>query len=50
VPGIDPKTITDYQLSADVVMHPGMMDDINPLAFDASALSDFLINQVDAPK
>lgn len=45
----DLKTATDYQLSADIVMHKGMVDDISPLAFDAGALSDYLINQVEAP-
>jgi len=40
----------DYQLSADLVMHKGMMDDVSPLAFDAGAVSDYLINQVEAPK
>jgi len=39
----------DYELSADVVMHKGMLDDIDPLAFDAGAVSDYLINQVEAP-
>jgi hypothetical protein len=46
----DPKAVTDYQLSADIVMHKGMVDDVSPLAFDAGALSDYLINQVEAPK
>ncbi|HEX2759528.1 MAG TPA: hypothetical protein VHM27_03395, partial [Rhizomicrobium sp.] len=46
----DGKSITDYELSADIVMRKGMVDDINPLAFDAGALSDYLINQVEAPK
>ncbi len=40
----------DYQLSADIVMHKGMVDDVSPLAFDAGAVSDYLINQVEAPK
>jgi hypothetical protein len=40
----------DYQLSADIMMHKGMVDDVNPLAFDAGATSDYLINQVEAPK
>jgi hypothetical protein len=40
----------DYELSADVVMHKGMVDDANPLAFDAGAVSDYLVNQVEAPK
>ena len=46
----DLKTATDYQLSADIVMHKGMVDDVSPLAFDASAVSDYLINQVEAPE
>lgn len=45
----DLKTATDYQLSADIVTHKGMVDDVNPLAFDAGAVSDYLINQVEAP-
>lgn len=40
----------DYEVSADIVMHKGMVDDVSPLAFDAGALSDYLINQVEAPK
>jgi hypothetical protein len=39
----------DYEVSADIVMHKGMVDDVNPLAFDASAVSDYLINQVAPP-
>jgi hypothetical protein len=46
----DPKAVTDYQLSADIVMKKGMLDDVSPLAFDAGALSDYLVNQVEAPK
>lgn len=49
-PALDAKSVTDYQLSADIVMHKGMVDDVSPLAFDAGALSDYLINQVEAPK
>lgn len=48
--GMDPKTVTDYQVSADIVLHKGMVADDHPLAFDASAVSDFLINQVSPPK
>jgi hypothetical protein len=40
----------DYEVSADIVMHKGMVDDASPLAFDAGALSDYLVNQVEAPK
>jgi hypothetical protein len=47
--GKDPKTISDFELSADIVMHKGTMDD-NPLAFEADAVSDFLINQVSPPE
>ena len=39
----------DYEVSADIVMHKGMVEDFNPLAFDAGAVSDYLINQVEAP-
>jgi|SRR5665213_1237692 len=49
-PFADLKSATDYQLSADIVMHKGMVDDVNPLAFDAGAVSDYLVNQVEAPK
>ena len=45
----DLKTATDYQVSADIMLHKGMVDDVSPLAFDAGAVSDNLINQVDAP-
>jgi hypothetical protein len=49
-PVTDPKTVTAYEVSADIVLHKGMVDDVSPLAFDAGALSDYLINQVEAPK
>ena len=49
-PALDAKSVTDYQLSADIVMHKGMVDDVSPLAFDAGATSDYLLNQVEAPK
>jgi len=47
--GKDPKTITEFELGADIVMHKGTTDD-NPLAFEADAVSDFLINQVSPPE
>lgn len=47
--GKDPKTISEFELSADIVMHKGTMDD-DPLAFEADAVSDFLINQVSPPE
>lgn len=49
-PALDPKAVTAYELSADIVMRRGMMDDVSPLAFDAGAVSDYLINQVETPK
>jgi hypothetical protein len=46
----DPKTITDFEVSAEIAVHKGPMDDADPLAFDAWALSDLLVNQVSPPK
>ncbi len=48
--GKDAKTITDFEVNADIVMHKGPMDDNNPLAFEAGAVSDFLVNQVLPPE
>jgi hypothetical protein len=45
-----PKGVTQYEVGADVVLHKGMVADDNPLAFDSSALSEFLINQVAPPQ
>ncbi len=42
----DPEGMTRYEVSADIVLHKGMVADDNPLACDASALSQFLANQV----
>jgi len=46
----DPQNITDFQASADIVLHKGPMDDANPLAFEAGAVSDLLVNQVSPPE
>lgn len=46
----DPKTITDFEVSADIAVHKGPMDDADPLAYEAHALSDLLINQVSPPE
>ena len=46
----DPKTITDFEVSAEIVGRKGPMDDADPLAFEAGALSDLLVNQVSPPK
>jgi hypothetical protein len=49
-PAADPKTITDFEVSADIVMRKGPIDDADPLAYEPHALSDLLINQVSPPK
>jgi hypothetical protein len=49
-PTVDPKTVTDFEVSADILLHQGPMDDANPLAFEAGAVSDLLINQVSPPE
>jgi hypothetical protein len=46
----DPKSITDFEVSADIVLHKGPMDDANPLAFEPGAVSDLLVNQVSPPE
>ena len=46
----DPKTISDFEVSVEIVVHKGPMDDADPLAFEAWALSDLLVNQVSPPK
>ena len=33
----DPKTITDFEVSAEIVVRKGPMDDADPLAFEAWA-------------
>jgi hypothetical protein len=48
--GKDAKTITDFEVTADIVMHQGQMDDSNPLAFEPSAVDDLLVNQVSPPE
>jgi hypothetical protein len=47
---VDPKTISYFEASAEIVVHKGPMDDADPLAFEAWALSDLLVNQVSPPK
>jgi hypothetical protein len=46
----EPGTITDFEVSAEIVVHKGPMDDADPLAFEPGALSDLLVNQVSPPK
>jgi hypothetical protein len=48
-PTTDPKTITDFTVSADIAVHNGSMDSANPLAYEPHAMSDLLINQVAPP-
>ena len=39
--GKDPKTVTDFEVSADITVHKGPMDDLNPLGFEAGPLSHY---------
>jgi hypothetical protein len=48
--GLDASTITRFEVSADIVLHKGQLEDDNPLSFDAGAVSDYLINQVQPPE
>jgi len=47
---VDAKTISDFEVSAEIVVRKGPMDDADPLAFEAWAVSDLLVNQVSPPK
>ena len=38
--------VAAYEVTADIVLHKGMTDGVNPLAFEADALVDFLLYQV----
>ncbi len=46
----DPKNISHFEVSAEIVVRKGPMDDADPLAFESWALSDLLVNQVSPPK
>lgn len=46
----DAKSILRFEVSADILLHKGQLEDDNPLAFDADAVSDYLINQVQPPE
>jgi hypothetical protein len=46
----DSKTITDFEVTAEIVVHKPPMDDADPLAFEAGAVNDFLVNQVSPPQ
>jgi hypothetical protein len=48
--GLDARSVARFQVSADIVLHKGQVEDDNPLAFDADAVSDYLINQVQPPE
>jgi hypothetical protein len=48
--GRDAATITDFEAGADITLHKDQMDDADPLAFEAGALSDLLVNQVSPPQ
>lgn len=46
----DPKSITAFEVTADIVLRKAPMDDADPLGFEAWALSDLLVSQVSPPK
>ena len=48
--GLDAKTIINYEVSADIIPRNGMLADYDPLAFEAVAVSHYLINQVTTPR
>jgi hypothetical protein len=48
--GKDASAITEFEASADIQPRKGLMDDADPLAFEADALSDLLVNQVSPPE
>lgn len=48
--GKDLKTITDFEVSADIVIRKGPMNDLDPLAYEPRAVSEFLVNQVLPPE
>ena len=47
--GTKADDITDFEASADIVVRKGVMDDADPLGYEAGAVSDLLINQVSPP-
>ena len=47
--GVKAEDITDFEASADIVVRKGVMDDADPLGYEAGAVSDLLINQVSPP-
>lgn len=48
-PITDPKSVSDYEVSADIVLHKGQMNDADPLAYEAGAVDDWLVTQVSPP-
>lgn len=44
------KAASNYEASVDIVVRKGPMDDADPLAFEAGAVNDFLVNQVSPPQ
>jgi len=48
--GKDPKTVTDFEVSAEITMRKGPMDDVHPLSYEPRAVSEFLVNQVLPPE
>lgn len=49
-PEADLKSASAYEASIDITVRKGFMDDADPLAFEAGAVNDFLVNQVAPPQ
>lgn len=49
-PEAELKAASAYEASIDIVVRKGFMDDADPLAFEAGAVNDFLVNQVSPPQ
>jgi hypothetical protein len=49
-PDAQAKASATYDVGADIVVRKGPMDDADPLAFEAGAVNDFLVNQVSPPQ
>jgi hypothetical protein len=46
----DANSVLRFEVSADILLQKGQIEGDNPLAFDAGAVSDYLINQVQPPE
>jgi hypothetical protein len=49
-PFTDAKSVSEFEASANIVPHKGNMNDADPLAYDAGAVDDWMVNQVSPPQ